>query len=92
MRIHHLHVQHRIHAHLHIVAGDADLFGNIDRDFLEAVLVGDPLHERHENMKTGRQGTTVLPRCSITNALCCGTTTAVLAITTTISMAMTMKA
>jgi hypothetical protein len=55
VRIHHLHVQHCIDAHLHVVAGDADLFGNVDRDFFETVLVGDALHERHENMKAGRQ-------------------------------------
>ena len=60
MRIHHLHVQHRVDAHLHVVAGDADLFGDVDRDFLEAVPVGDPLHERHENMKPGRQRAAVL--------------------------------
>jgi hypothetical protein len=60
MRIEHLHVQHRIDADLHVVARDADLLGDVDRDLLQAVPVGDLLDERHQNVKAGLQGAAVL--------------------------------
>ena len=60
MRIEHLHVQDRIDGHLHIVAGDADLFGNVERLLLEAVPVGNTLDERDQDMEPRLQGTAVL--------------------------------
>ena len=33
---------------LGVVAGDADLAGHIERDFFQAVLVGDLVHKRHQ--------------------------------------------
>ena len=60
MRIHHLHIQHRIDPHLNVVARDANLFGDVDRDFLEAVPVGHPLDERNQDVKAGLQCAAVL--------------------------------
>src|ERR1700742_2601365 len=60
VRVHHLHIQHAVHAHLDIVAGDADLLGDVDGDFLQAVLVGYALHEGHQDVKAGGQRTAVL--------------------------------
>src|SRR5882757_8467431 len=60
MRIHHLHVEHRIDAHLDVVAGDADLLGDIDRDFLETMPVRDLLDEWNEDMEAGLEGAAVL--------------------------------
>ena len=60
MRIQHLHVQHRIDAHLHVVAGDADLLGDVDRDLLQAVPVGDLLDERNQDVEAGLQRAAVL--------------------------------
>ena len=54
MRIEHLHVQHGVHPHLHVVAGDANLFRDVDRDFLETVPVGYLLEERYQDVKIGR--------------------------------------
>src|ERR1700733_12483272 len=60
MRIHHLHIKEAVHADLNVVAGDADLLGDIDGDLFQAVLVGDALHERHQNVESGRQRAAVL--------------------------------
>ncbi len=60
MRIEHLHIQHRIDADLDVVARDADLLGHVDRLFLQAVTVGDPLDERNQDMESGLQGAVVL--------------------------------
>ena len=60
MRIQHLHVEHRIDAHLHVVARDADLFRDVDRDFLEAVPVGHSLDEWNQNVEAGLQRAAVL--------------------------------
>jgi hypothetical protein len=64
MRIEHLHVQNRVDADLHVVARDADLLRDVDRNFLETVPVGHPLDERNENMKAGLQGAAVLAQVS----------------------------
>src|ERR1700730_14896745 len=60
MRVEHLHVQNAVHTHLDVVARDADLLGDVDRDFLEAVPVGDLLDEGDENVKYGLQRAAVL--------------------------------
>ena len=60
MRIHHLHVEHCIDAHLHIIARDADLLGDVDGDFLQAMPVGDLLDEWNQDVKPGLQGAAVL--------------------------------
>ncbi len=60
MRIEHLHVQHRVDADLNVVARDADLLRDVDRDFLEAVPVGHLLDEGNENVKPGLQRPAVL--------------------------------
>jgi hypothetical protein len=90
MRVEHLHVEDRIDADLDVVACDADLLGNVDRNLLEAVAVGNRLGERNENVKAGCSVRLYLPRYSTTNALCCGTTVAVLAMMITARMAITM--
>jgi hypothetical protein len=66
VRIEHLHVQHRVDAHLHVVAGDADLLGDVERVFLEAVPVGDSLEERHQDVKPACSVRLYLPRYSMT--------------------------
>ncbi len=60
MRIHDLHIEHRIDPHLNVVASDANLLGDVDRYFLEAVPVGHFLEERREDVKAGLQGAAVL--------------------------------
>ena len=60
MRIEDLHVQHGVDPHLNVVPRDADLFGDVDRDFLEIVAIGHLLHEGNQNMKPGEQGPAVL--------------------------------
>ena len=60
MRIEHLHVQDSIDSDLHVVARDADLLGDIQRDFLEAMPVGDPLEKRYQHIKPGMQRAAVL--------------------------------
>ncbi len=60
MRVEHLHVQHRIDPDLHVVARDANLLGDVDRDLLEAVPVRDLLDERDQDVKSRLQGAAVL--------------------------------
>src|SRR6185369_11378610 len=60
-RVEHLQIQHAVDTDLHVVLRDADLLRNVDRTFLQVVLVGDVLHERHEDMEAGRQSAAVLP-------------------------------
>ena len=60
MRIEHLHVQHRVDTHLDVVARDADLLGDVERLFLEAVPVGNALDERNQDVKPGLQRAAVL--------------------------------
>jgi hypothetical protein len=49
--IQHLQVQHAVDAHLDVVPGDADLFGDIERFLLERVPVRDALGERYQDVK-----------------------------------------
>ena len=51
--IEHLQIQHAVDADLHVVLGDADLLGNIERLFLEGVPVGDAFDERKQDVKPG---------------------------------------
>src|SRR4029079_15790740 len=60
-RIQYLHVQHAIDADLHVVLGDADLLGNIERFFLQVVFVGDALDERDEDVKPRLDRAAVTP-------------------------------
>ncbi len=60
MRIQDLHVEHRIDTDLDIVTCDADLFGDIERLFFQAVLVCDTLDERNQNVEASLQRTAVL--------------------------------
>ena len=55
VRIEHLHVEDRVDADLDVVARDADLLGDIEGLLLQAVPVGDALHERHQNVKARLQ-------------------------------------
>ena len=41
LRVQHLEIQHAVHLHLHVVARDADLRRDIERHFLQRVLVAD---------------------------------------------------
>jgi hypothetical protein len=59
-RVEHLQVQHTVDADLHVVFRDADLLGDIERLLLQAVAVGDPLHERNQYMEAGRHRAAVL--------------------------------
>src|SRR5262245_49301932 len=53
-------VQHSIDVHLHIVACDTDLFGNIESGFLERMAVTDSVNERGQNMKPWLKNSCVL--------------------------------
>ena len=46
LRIHHLQVEHTIDPDLDVVARDADLFRDVEGQFLEAVFVGRGFDER----------------------------------------------
>lgn len=61
MRIEDLHVEDGVHTNLHIVPGNADLLGNVEGLFLQAVPVGNTLDERNQNMKSRMQCAAVLP-------------------------------
>ena len=60
MRIQHLHVENRINCYLHVVAGNADLFGDVECLLLETVSIGNTLDEGEQNVEAGLQCTTVL--------------------------------
>ena len=51
--VEHLQVQDAVHAHLHVVARDADLRRDVDGLLLERVPVADDVDERHEEMEAG---------------------------------------
>src|SRR5690606_17989554 len=53
-------VEHAVDADLDVVLRDAHLLGNVDRLFLQRVLVRDALDERNENVKAGLQRAAVL--------------------------------
>src|SRR6185503_3413360 len=54
-RIEDLHVQDAVDADLDVIPRDADLLRDVDRHLLQAVLVGDALHERREDVEPGLQ-------------------------------------
>ena len=56
----HLEIQNAVDGHLHVVARNTDLLGNVDRSFFERVLVADVVDEREENMEPGIEGGRVL--------------------------------
>src|SRR5438093_10723997 len=58
-RIQDLEIEHAVYVHLDVVAGDADLRGNIDGRFLERVPVTDRVNEREEDVKAGVEGSRV---------------------------------
>ena len=53
--VHHLQVEHAVHADLDVVRGDTDLLLDVDGLFLEGVAVGDAFEERDENVESRRQ-------------------------------------
>src|SRR4029453_13209871 len=59
--VEHLEIKHAVNPHLHIVPRDADLLRDIDGFLLQVVLVGDALHERHEDMEARMNGAAVAP-------------------------------
>ena len=46
-------VQDAVDRDLYVVARDADLLGNVERDFLQRMLVADGVEERHEDVEAG---------------------------------------
>ena len=48
-------VDDAVHGKLGVVAGDADLAGNVQRHFFERVAVGDAVNERNQDVQTGGQ-------------------------------------
>jgi hypothetical protein len=52
-RIEDLEIQDAVHTDLHVVARDADLRRDIDRDFLQRVPVPDDIQKRHEEVQAG---------------------------------------
>jgi hypothetical protein len=59
-RVGHLEVQDAVDLQLGVVARDADLARHVERDFLQAVLVGHPVDERDQEVGPGRHGAVVL--------------------------------
>ena len=51
-RVRHLKVQDAVHLQLGVVTRDADLAGHIQRDFLQAVLVGDTVDEGDQEVQS----------------------------------------
>ncbi len=51
--VEHLEVQDAVHAHLDVVARDADLRGDVERLLLERVPVADDVDERHQDVEAG---------------------------------------
>ena len=47
----HFEIQDAVHRDLHVVAGDADLLGNIDRGFFERVFVADVIDEGEQDVE-----------------------------------------
>ena len=53
LRVEDLEVEHAVDADLDVVAGDADLLRDVERRFLERVLVADDVDERHQDVEAG---------------------------------------
>ena len=91
MRIEHLHVEHRIDADLHVVARDADLLGDVEGRSPSGCAGRRPARRTESGYEIPACSVRLyLPRYSITNALCCGTTVAVLATMMTTMTAIAM--
>jgi hypothetical protein len=87
----HLKVQDAVHLQLGVVAGDADLAGHVERDFLEAVLDRPRLSTNGtRKFRPGVRVPAYLPSRSLTQAFCCGTTLTERAIKMTAMIKMTM--
>ena len=56
----HLEIKNAVDLQLRVVAGDADLACDVERDFLENVFVGHLVDERHQKAKARRQRAVVL--------------------------------
>ena len=83
-----LQVEHAVDVHLHVVARDADLLRDVDRDFLQRVAVADRRRRTARGCGSRRRAwRDSVPSRSTTYALCCGTTTAVRDRTNTTSTA-----
>ena len=55
LRVEDLEIQDAVHAHLHVVARDADLRRDVDRRFLQRMPVADDVEERNQDVKPGMQ-------------------------------------
>ena len=51
LRVDHLEVDDPVHRELRVVLGDADLLGDVQRHFLERVLVGHAVDEGHDHVE-----------------------------------------
>ena len=60
MRVEDLKVENRVHPHLDVVPGDADLLGNVDGLLLQGVLVGRAFDEGKQDVKARLERTAVL--------------------------------